>query len=50
MINQSYFHIWYNRDTENTRGTTMEKQESFSDIEYGGKKKTTRREKFLQMM
>lgn len=28
----------------------MEKQGSFSDIEYGGKKKTTRREKFLQMM
>jgi transposase, IS5 family len=28
----------------------MEKQGTFSDIEYGGKKKITRREKFLQMM
>jgi Transposase and inactivated derivatives, IS5 family len=28
----------------------MEKQSSFSDIEYGGKKKTTRKERFLQMM
>jgi transposase, IS5 family len=28
----------------------MEKQGSFSDIEYNGKKKTTRRERFLQMM
>jgi IS5 family transposase len=28
----------------------MEKQKSFSDIEYSGKKKTTKKEKFLQMM
>jgi IS5 family transposase len=28
----------------------MEKQGSFSDIEYGGKRKTTKREKFLRLM
>lgn len=37
-------------DTEVTRSIEMEKQGSFSDIENSGKKKTTRRKKFLQMM
>lgn len=42
--------IWYNIDTKGKRGKDMEKQLNFADIEYANRRRTTKREEFLNKM